>query len=121
MKTKLALLSLILLAACGGGSDSSAATASKTDQVAQPQQPQQPQPKEEEKMEEKKDQSIDYFEYLDPYSDTYKPPYEVPSWDQNHAGMATHTLLYPFRSLSTLGLYASSTKTRWLKVRWPQT
>lgn len=83
MKTKLALFSLILLAACGGGSDSSAASAPKTDQVAQQEQPQQEQqqPKEEEKMEEKKDLSIDYFEYLDPYSDTYKPPYEVPSWD----------------------------------------
>ena len=32
-------------------------------------------------MEEKKDPSIDYFEYLDPYSDTFKPPYEVPSWE----------------------------------------
>ena len=86
MKTKLALLSLILLAACGGGSDSSAAPVSKTDQATQQeqapaQQPEQPQQKEEEKVEEKKDPSIDYFEYLDPYSDTYKPPYEVPSWD----------------------------------------
>lgn len=84
MKTKVALLSLILLAACGSGSDSSAATAPKTDQVAQQeQQPQQEQqqPKEEEKMEGEKDPSIDYFEYLDPYSDTYEPPYEVPSWD----------------------------------------
>ena len=83
MKTKVAILSLILLAACGGGSDSSAAPAPKTDPVAQQEQPQpqQEQPKEEEKMEEKKDPSIDYFEYLDLYSDTYKPPYEVPSWD----------------------------------------
>lgn len=85
MKTKLALLSLIFLAACGGGSDSSASPVSKTDQVAQQEQPQpqqeQQHPKEEEeKVEEKKDPSIDYFEYLDPYSDTYKPPYEVPSW-----------------------------------------
>lgn len=86
MKTKVAFLSLILLAACGGGSDSSASPVSKTDQVAQQEQapaqpPEQPQPKEEEKMEEKKDPSIDYFEYLDPYSDTFKPPYEVPSWE----------------------------------------
>lgn len=86
MKTKVALFSLILLAACGGGSDSSAAPTTKTDQVAQQEQPQpqpqqeQPQQKEEEKVEEKKDPSIDYFEYLDPYSDTYEPPYEVPSW-----------------------------------------
>lgn len=85
MKTKVALLSLILLAACGSGSDSSASPVSKTDQVAQQEQapaqpPEQPQEKEE-KMEEKKDPSIDYFEYLDPYSDTYKPPYEVPSWE----------------------------------------
>lgn len=76
MKTKVALLSLILLAACGGGSDSSAAP--KTDQVAQQEQQQ---PKEEEKVEKKKDPSIDYFEYLDPYSDTYKLLYEVPSWE----------------------------------------
>ena len=88
MKTKVALLSMILLAACGGGSDSSAAPSPKTGQVAQQEQPQQEQPqqeqpqqKEEEKVEEKKDPSIEYFEYLDPYSDTYEPPYEVPSWD----------------------------------------
>lgn len=80
MKTKVALISLILLAACGGGSDSLAA-ATKTDQVAQQEQPQQEQqqPKEE-KAEEKKGPPIDYFEYLDQYSDTYKPPYAVPSW-----------------------------------------
>lgn len=85
MKTKLALLSLILLAACGGGSDSSAAPVSKTDQATQQDQapaqaPEQSQEKEE-KVGEKKDPSIDYFEYLDPYSDTYKPPYEIPLWD----------------------------------------
>ena len=88
MKTKLALLSLILLAACGGGSDSTAAPVSKTDpapQQAQPQpqeQPQeQPQQKEEEKQEEQKDPTMDYFEYLDPNSGTYEPPFEVPSWE----------------------------------------
>ena len=92
MKTKVALLSLILLAACGGGSDSSAAPVSKTDQSTQQEQPQtQPAPQEQapapqpeqqqKKPEEQKDQTLDYAEYLDPYSDTYKPPYEVPSWD----------------------------------------
>ena len=83
MKTKLALLSLIILAACGGGSDSSAAPVSKTEQAAQPDQmhpaPQE-QPQQKEEKTEEKDTTIDYAEYLDPYSETYQPPYEVPSW-----------------------------------------
>lgn len=88
MKTKFALLSMILLAACGGGSDSSAAPVSKTDQTAQQEHPAPqeqapaPQPEQQQKKpEEQKDQTLDYAEYLDPYSGTYKPPYEVPSWD----------------------------------------
>lgn len=82
MKTKLALFSLILLGACGCGSDSSASPVSKSDPAAQQAQPQpqgQPQQKEE-KPEGQKDPSVDYFEYLDPNSDTHKPPFEVPSW-----------------------------------------
>lgn len=92
--------------------------APQTDQVAQQEQPQQEQqqPKEEEKMEEKKTHPLTTSNTLTHIQTHTNCRMKFRRGTTNHAEMATHTPLYPFRSLSTLGLHASSTKTRWLKV-----